>query len=60
MTADQCLDVITESEKTIARAQGNRTRALARFAELRPPTRKYAELADGAREEVAIEVGISP
>jgi hypothetical protein len=60
MTADQCLDVITASEKTIAQAQGNRTRALARFAELRPPTRTYAELADGAREEVAVEVGISP
>jgi hypothetical protein len=60
MTADQCLDVIIDTEKTIARAHANRTRALARFADLRPPTRPQAELADGAREEVAIEIGTSP
>jgi hypothetical protein len=60
MTADQCLDVIIDTEKTIARAHADRTRALARFAELRPPARPHAELADGAREEVAIEIGASP
>jgi uncharacterized protein DUF222 len=60
MSASQCLDVIVDAEKTIARAEAEKARALARFAALRPATRRGAELADGAREEVAIEIGVSP
>ncbi|TCO47350.1 uncharacterized protein DUF222 [Actinocrispum wychmicini] len=60
MSASECLDVLTAAERVIAEAEAAKVRVLARFAVLRPPTRRHAELADGAREEVAIEIGISP
>lgn len=60
MSAGQCLDVIADADKMIAHYDAMAAQALARFAELRPPTRPGTELADGAREEVSVELGISP
>lgn len=60
MSAAQCLDVIAHAEKMIARCDARTAQALARFAELRPPTRAGTDLADGAREEVSMELGIAP
>lgn len=60
MTAAQCLDVITHADRMIARCGARSAQAMARFAELRPPNRPGVDLADGAREEVSMELGISP
>jgi hypothetical protein len=60
MTASQCLDVIVDADKMKSFYDARIAQALTRFAELRPPTRGGMELADGAREEVSLELGISP
>jgi hypothetical protein len=60
MSASQCLDVIVDAEKMTSFYDAQTARALARFAELRPPTRPGMDLADGAREEVSMERAIAP
>jgi hypothetical protein len=60
MSAAQCLDVIADAEKMTAHFDAQAALAMARFAELRPPSRRGVDLADGAREEVSMELGISP
>jgi hypothetical protein len=60
MTDDQCLDVLVDAERVMAHQAARRVRAMARFAELRPPTRRVMDLADGAREEIAVELGMYP
>ncbi|GAB3879612.1 DUF222 domain-containing protein [Kibdelosporangium lantanae] len=60
MTEAQCLDVIAEADRMIAHCGARTTQAMARFAELRPPMRPGIDLADGAREELSMELGISP
>jgi uncharacterized protein DUF222 len=60
MTTEQCLDVIVHAESMKAHYDAQKVQALARLAELRRPTRWGADLADGARDEVAIEIGVSP
>jgi hypothetical protein len=60
MTADQCLAVIAQADTMKSYYDSRKARALARFADLRRPTRWGTELADGAPEEVALELGVSP
>src|SRR3954452_364106 len=60
MDANQCLDAAVEVDKVIAAAQARRIRILARFGTLRPPERRGIMLGDGAREELSIELGITP
>lgn len=59
MSAAQCLDVIADAEKWISHCDARTAQALARFAELRPPNRPGIDVADGAREEVSMELGIA-
>lgn len=60
LTAEQCLNVVTHAESIKSYYDSKKAAALARYAELRPPTRPGADLADGAGEEVAIEIGVTP
>src|ERR1041384_2072265 len=60
MTDDQCLDLVVHGEKMRAYYDALKTRALARFAALRPPGRDGIAVADGAPEEVAVELGMNP
>ncbi|GAB3877165.1 hypothetical protein GCM10029964_025750 [Kibdelosporangium lantanae] len=60
MTVEQCLDVINEADRMQSYYDSRKTAALARFAELSPPTRPGADIADGAQDEVAMEMGVSP
>jgi len=60
MSKAQCLDVIAEADRMIAQCDARSAQAMARFAELRPPNRPGVDLADGAREEVSMELAISP
>src|SRR4051812_42314701 len=60
MSAAQCLDVIADADRMIAHCDALTAHAMARFAELRPPTRPGVDLADGAREEISMELAISP
>jgi hypothetical protein len=54
------LDALVDVEKKLAAAQALRLQILARFGELRPANRPGVTFADGAREEVSVEIGISP
>jgi hypothetical protein len=60
MSASECLDGLVDVDKQIAALQARRLRILARFGELRPANRPGVTFADGAREEVSIEIGVSP
>ncbi|MEV4314640.1 DUF222 domain-containing protein [Actinocrispum sp. NPDC049592] len=60
MTATQCLEVITHAQEVKSHYDAREAQALARFAELRQPTQRGSELAEGARDEVAMELGVSP
>jgi hypothetical protein len=60
MTAPQCLDVITHAQSMKSHYDAQEAQAMARFAELRQPTQRGSELAEGARDEVAMELGVSP
>jgi len=60
MTAEQCLNVINEADNMTSYYDSRKVAALARFAELHPATRPGADLADGAQDEVAMEMGVSP
>jgi hypothetical protein len=60
MTDNQCLDVLINCEKMIAFYEARKARALARFADLRPPSRGGVAVADGAAEEVAVELAMNP
>jgi hypothetical protein len=60
MTASQCLDVIADADRMKSFYEARIAQALTRFAELRPPSRQGMDLADGAREEVSMELGITP
>ncbi|MBP2330189.1 hypothetical protein JOF56_010574 [Kibdelosporangium banguiense] len=60
MTASQCLDVIADADRMKSFYDARIAQALTRFAELRPPSRQGMDLADGAREEVSMELGITP
>jgi hypothetical protein len=60
MTAQQCLAVITHAQDMKSHYDAREAQALARFAELRQPTQRGSELAEGARDEVAMELGVSP
>jgi hypothetical protein len=60
MAASQCLDVIADADRMKSFYEARIAQALARFAELRPPGRQGMALADGAREEVSMELGITP
>ncbi|ONI84239.1 hypothetical protein ALI144C_16385 [Actinosynnema sp. ALI-1.44] len=60
MTDDQVLDYIAYHHQARSTADAKLIRGFARFAELRQPRRTGIDLGDGAAEEVAMELSVSP
>ncbi|MBP2326368.1 hypothetical protein JOF56_006753 [Kibdelosporangium banguiense] len=60
MNANQVLDSLIDIDKARAFCDARKARLLARFAELREPERAGTDLADGAPEEVALELAMNP
>ncbi|WP_173126112.1 DUF222 domain-containing protein [Kibdelosporangium persicum] len=60
MTASQCMTMIIAAIRLKSLCDAQITKALARYAELRPPDKAGMELADDARKQVAVELAISP
>ncbi|ALG08940.1 HNH endonuclease signature motif containing protein [Kibdelosporangium phytohabitans] len=60
MTDDQVLDYIAFHYRTRSNSDAKLIRGFARFAELRQPKRSGIDLGDGAAEEVAMELCLSP
>src|SRR6185312_8237863 len=60
MTANQVLDGLLDTTKNLSHWEARKARLLTRFAELREPSRAGTDIADGAPEEIAIELAMNP
>ncbi|ONI84221.1 hypothetical protein ALI144C_16275 [Actinosynnema sp. ALI-1.44] len=60
MTRDQVLDFLVDRHRRRNQIDGEIVQAYARFAELTPPRRSGITIGDGAAEEIALELAVSP